>query len=162
MPDWDNLLLREFESNHSGEDYTLVLGLPCSAEDLEAFRVEMGLPELPAEFVDFYSACNGTGLSDEAGHMVWMFVPIDLLPEFVQQIRVTFAETHPEWAARFLPFFDWGTGDGIGYLWPEGGGAPVLVEFEQAGYESRADQPPEEFLLPGPESIEQFIIDMTD
>lgn len=129
-------------------------------DELSAMERQLGI-EFPQEFRDLYSTFNGIGLtsSDATEVEYWNFLPLHMIPDFAETIRNWFRETHPDAAARFVPFYDWKNGDGLGYLFDENGIAiPGLCNFEHELYGFDEDQDLDEFLEVVPVTIKEFLV----
>ena len=108
---------------------------------------EKGVIEWPTEFRSLYNEFNGFahGSSEEPE---WLLVPLNQTPSLTAHIRSWFQETHPDQAARFVAFIDWGNGDATGYMMMNGGGwVDGLYTFNHEFYEFEAKQDWQEFLI---------------
>ena len=117
--------------------------------------------DLPEEFRSLYLQCDGFGLTYEDNEQEWWFChPLGQIPDFADQTRKWFEATHPEAAARFFPFIDWGNGDGMGYLLGEDGKKlNGLYCFEHENYEFDAEQEIEEFVVKWNNTIHELLTD---
>lgn len=158
MSDWRQDIINHHNLDHEDQPESLFLGEPANAEELRAFEKSVHR-RLPEEFHDLYSQYNGYGTVSEHG-TDWFFVPLEMLPEHVSGIRDWFQGTHPELAARFVPFVDWGNGDASGYLFSESGEMePGIYMFESESYLFEAEQDWTEFLYPVDEDLRSFLND---
>lgn len=158
MSDWRQDIINHHNLDHQDDPESLLLGKPATADELSALE-ESVQRSLPEEFHDLYSQYNGYGTRSEEGSD-WFFVPLELLPEHVAGIRHWFQGTHPELAARFVPFVDWGNGDASGYLFSESGELePGIYMFEHESYLFEEGQDPTDFLYPVDEDLRSFLND---
>lgn len=133
--------------------------------EIQAFKRKTGF-EWTEEFFDFYTRHDGVGMMQPGNEKVnWSFVPTSEVCIFVDSIRKWFTSTHPEIARAFFPFFDWGSGDAVGYfrlsdILREDVDEIVpgtLFEFEHECYEFDPSQPWTDFLQPAYGSIRHFL-----
>ena len=157
MSDWNQLVTEFYKIDHADEPDSLVLGAPASDEVLDALASNLGFA-LPIEFRSFYGTYDGFGTKHDDGTTDWFFAPTANIPELTEEIRDWYQETHPEIAARFVSFVDWGNGDSSGYLFSEAG-APLdgVYIFEHESYEFEEGQDWGEFLIPVDKSIRDFL-----
>jgi hypothetical protein len=159
MANWDRIIKRHHQRAHSDDGLAFAANPGAAESDLAALEARLGI-QFPAEFRSLYSTFNGFGVRsvDSPGDVYWFTRPLEELPEFVEAIRHSFRETHPELAARFYPFIDWANGDGLGYLAGDDGRIlPGLYSFQHESYDCDADQDTDEFLMHAPVSLEKFL-----
>lgn len=159
MTDW----LKTISKNHNrvhrdiGDKLHIQAGASKSAIKTLEKSLKLNLVE---EFRSLYEQCNGFGLTcdDEPDRIWWFFRPLEQIEEFADGTRSWFAETHPELAARFFPFIDWGNGDGMGYLIGDDDATqPGLYCFEHENYGFDEDDDPEEFIIKWNNSIYELL-----
>lgn len=134
----------------------LVFGAPLSVSDAAAFREVTAFDWTP-EFFELYQQANGIAMastSDTAPE--WNFLPTTEIARMCDSSRAWFVDTHPQIAKAFFPFFDWRSGDTVGYLNLEGV-PPILFAFEHEQYEFDAKQDWSEFLQPAFETLLDFV-----
>ncbi len=159
MPDWAQILKDQHAAAHSDDGYLLATQPGVSSDQLDEMADQLGI-DLPEEFRELYSTSNGFGVAtaQDPSEAFWLFRPLQQLPEFIDSVRSGFEATHPEAAARFFPFIDWGDGDSMGYQTETAGILlPGLFCFEHESYQHTADQAPEDFLASFPVTIEEFL-----
>lgn len=158
MSDWHQDIINHHKLDYADDPASLRLGKPAAREAIAAFEKSVGRT-LPTEFHDLYQQYDGYGAAVE-GETNWFFVPLELLPELVADIRELFQETHPEIASRFVPIVDWSTGDASGYLFSATGEVePGIFMFEHESYTGEEDQDWSEFLFPVDEDLRTFLND---
>ena len=152
MPDW-----RETVEEYYALDWQLVM--PSGAELHELRDLARVLQvRFPDEFASLYRTMNGFGGTDGKGVVEWAALPLEEIPTFSDRIRSWFSETHPEVAARFIPFLDWHCGDATGYLKDEQGKVlSHLRTFFHEEYHFDESQPYEEFLVEDEATIHDFL-----
>lgn len=156
MSDWHQDIINHHKLDYADAPDSIRLGKPATREALQAFEKSVG-HTLPEEFHELYGQYDGYGNEGEDG-IDWFFVPLELLPEHVAGTRGWFQETHPELAARFVPFVDWGTGDASGYLFTESGALEQgIYMFEHEAYEFEKEQDWSEFLFPVDDNLRDFL-----
>ena len=150
-------LITEFYKLYHTDPYSLELGPPATAKDLDSLDKEVGF-RMTAEFRSFYGEFNGFGTKRD-GEVDWCFVPISEIPSLTAGVRDWFEETHPDIAKRYVAVVDWGNGDSSGYLFSEFG-EPLegFFIFEHESYEFEVDQDWREFIIPVDSSIREFLI----
>lgn len=159
MPDWTQILNRHHAVAHAEDGYKLATQPGVSGADLDRLSDLLGI-NLPDEFREFYMTSNGFGVAtdDNPNDACWLFRPLEDLPNFIDSVRSSFSETHPDLASRFFPFIDWDNGDGMGYLTETTDIIlPGLFCFEHESYAYSADQDPDEFISVIPVTIEEFL-----
>jgi hypothetical protein len=160
MVNWTKVITDHHNWAHAPDDgFDLITKAPASQQQLAELASRLGII-LPKEIVSLYRTCNGFGVqSPNTPDMdSWFLVPVERVPEFTEQIRSWFRDTHPDVAARFFPFFDWANGDGMGYLFDADGNLQEgLYNFEHEEYERDENQGADEFLLSIDVSIEEFL-----
>jgi SMI1 / KNR4 family (SUKH-1) len=116
---WTQLIQSQHAKYFGGNCHGLILRDGASESELDALDLQMAF-KFPPEFRELYKTHNGVGdiYGTEANSINWSFVPISLIPELTILARNWFQGTHPDVAARFFPFFNWGCGDYTGYLLP--------------------------------------------
>jgi hypothetical protein len=156
MKNWTDLLTQRHGRYYESGDSQLVLPAPVSEQAIAEFKRSTGY-HWTEEFCDLYSHHDGVGLALPNQEMAWQFLPTREFHGFSVLIRDWFVKTHPSIAEVYYPFFDWGSGDAMGYLdlpdVPQG----VLVEFEHEAYEFDAKQPWSSFLKQSHDSIRSFL-----
>jgi len=159
MTPWLELVTKFHALDHPDAPETLVTGAPASPADIEALEAKLGRKLFP-EFHDFYSTMNGFGTRQD-GEVEWFFHPLESIPNLTEDTRDWFRETHPEVAADFVTFIDWGGGDTCGYLYGEDADwGDAIVMFEHEAYEADAEQDPNDFILIIDAGIESFLEDI--
>lgn len=159
MANWDSIVRSHHQRAHRDDGYELVANPGVTDEELRLMENRLGF-QFPVEMREFYSTFNGFGVqsANSPGEVYWFFRPLEELPEFTENIRQWFQETHADIASRYFPFVDWANGDGIGYLVNSTGEVlPGLVSFEHESYDFDEDQDAEEFLTTVPISLEEFL-----
>ncbi|MEM9412978.1 MAG: SMI1/KNR4 family protein [Planctomycetota bacterium] len=160
MHDWRTIINTHHDKVHVQPGDKLLIRNAATNADLDELQDELGF-QLPDEFRSLYLQCDGFGLTYEDNDQKWWFChPIEQIPEFVNQTRKWFEETHPEPAARFFPFIDWANGDGMGYVL-DGDGQVIdgLYCFEHENYEFEEDQELEEFVVKWNNTILELLSD---
>lgn len=138
-------------------DGPLIVRPPVSDEIIEKAELKLAV-KLPGEVVDLYKIHNGIGVKSNSGKIYWSFHPLEDLFQFTTSIRDYFSDTHPKEAARFLPIYDWNSGDAVGYLaGPDGKWLDGLYEFSLEDYENDRNQPLSEFLSRSHASLNEFL-----
>lgn len=122
------------------------VGMAASADDFRELEEALDII-FPSDVLDLYLIYNGIGLISKSGKTYWHFHPLSEMISFINGIRNFFSDTHPELARRFLPIFDWNSGDAVGYLMGEDGKwKSGMYEFEHESYEFKTGQPESEFI----------------
>jgi hypothetical protein len=159
MNSWTEIIEAHHAWAHPNDGFHLVLR--PGATDAKIDEVAQGLGfQPPAEFRDLYRCHDGVGCTHDSqpGKVEWTFVPLADLPSFVVLGRDWFKETHPQLAAAFFAFIDWGCGDYSGYLQArESALGSELYMFEHELYEFEASQDPDEFMVAAQSSITEFL-----
>ena len=158
MTDWRKIV-SEYHDKVLGQSGGKLLTLEgASNSSVDELQQALGF-DLAEEFRSLYLQCNGFGLTNGADDQKdWFFHPIDQISGFAGDTRKWFEETHPESAARFFPFVDWGNGDGMGYLLDENGQVlDGLFWFEHEYYEFDEDQEFDEFVVKRNNTIHELL-----
>lgn len=156
MKNWTEILKQRHSRYYATNGSHLVLPPPMVSQTMTELKLSTNY-QWTKEFFDLYSRHDGVGLSLPDHEVLWQFVPSSELVSFSVSIREWFVGTHPEISQAYHPFFDWGSGDAIGYLDLPEIPVGVLVEFEHEAYEFDADQPWSEFLRQSHDSILSFL-----
>lgn len=106
MKKWRNLIQSHHDWAHKDDEYKLVTRPAASADDIAKVEVLFGF-SLPEEFHELYLTYDGVGVEGYGDTAYWMFTPLGELPNFVEETRDWFQETHPDAAKRYFPFIDW-------------------------------------------------------
>lgn len=154
--DWIKLITLEHDRNAGLSGFKLVINNPVETKAIIDAEEMLGL-KLPQELFELYGVCNGFGVKWENCETDWNFVPISRILEFTIECRGWFSSTHPDTASRFLPFYDMGSGDCLGYLFNQDQSVSGLYEFSHELYEFSQKQDPKEFLFLTAETINQFL-----
>lgn len=144
MKNWEKQI-RDFHKRHyASRGMPLVLNKGCS--NLGVVKAAFG-KDVPEELQDLYKNIDGFGVNLPTGKRIWIIVPSHMLAQFVSNVRGWFDDTHPEVAANFCPFFDWGSGDSIGYLSNNNTLNNRLFEFSHENLEFSVGQDWKSFLI---------------
>ena len=133
------------------------VGMGAAIDDFRELEEKLGLT-FPIDVLDLYLIHNGIGLISKSGKTYWHFHPLGGMIDFINGIRKFFLDTHPDLARRFLPIFDWNSGDAVGYLMGEDGRwKSGMYEFEHENYEFTIDQPESEFISKCSSNLVNFL-----
>ena len=157
MKDWNKIALNYHNLSHKGDEYSLLLGEPCSKADIMAcFSSQNFSP--PEEFIDVYTAFDGLGISSSVYGNLWMLVPLSQFSRCQRDARNWFSDDYPDLAQRFFPFIDWSNGDYSGYLLSsEGVLLPGIYDFSHEEYEPSDKIDENEVLESVYDSIYEFL-----
>lgn len=159
MTDWNALILAHHAAAHADGDFELIASPGATDEAINQLASELRV-SFPDEFASLYTAADGWGCypAGQPAEVSWLFRPLEQIPQFCEAIRAWFADTHPEFTDRFVPFIDFDNGDGLGYFYEANG---TIMEglfcFEHEAYEADEAQDINEFVTSAPISIRQFI-----
>jgi hypothetical protein len=126
-----------------------VFGPSATEADFVKLKVETNY-NWPAEFLELYRLHNGIGIPDAdiEGGIDWMYLPIQLIPDFSKHVQQWYADTHEYLADQFFPFINYGNGDAIGYKRSCINQDSLLYIFSHEDYKHDISQPIEEFIYP--------------
>jgi len=153
---WRTIIENQHKRNHPKNEYKLIFRDGCIDSDIRDIEQSLSV-SFPKELSDLYTDFDGFGKSAEGGNTLWFFVPLPQLINFVGEVRDWFEETHSSIAKRFLPVFDWGSGDSVGYLYNNAGEVDGLYEFNHELYEFDESQDWKEFLIKDSKNITDFL-----
>ena len=158
MAKWKRIIEAFFRKADPDNSFKHLVNASASADAIHSAESQIGI-SLPDELRSFYRQFNGIGLGCGDEPDAPRFIrPIEELPEFVIQARSWFSDTHGDLASRFFAVIDWENGDVMGYLRQKDGAFhPFLVTFLHEKYRFDAAQDAEDFMEPGPDSLEQFL-----
>lgn len=156
MKAWDQILNQKHTRYYASGGSTLFLPPPLSRSEIHNFQTSTGY-KWTDEFFDLYTHHDGVGIIPPDEEVIWSFVPTHKINSFGDSTRAWFSATHPDIAKCFYPFFDWMSGDALGYLNIERFTPGTLFEFEHESYEFDAAQSWEIFLKPAYNSIQDFL-----
>jgi hypothetical protein len=156
MTNWTEILQNDHKRFHEDDGVQLVLGPPATPVQLEKLDAMTSF-SWPKEFRELYACHDGVGLVLPGEAVEWSFVPTSELVTFGDTVRGWFADTHPEIARAFHPFFNWGSGDSMGFLESDSYPIGTVFLFEHEFYRFSNDQNWVDFLIPSYHSILSFI-----
>ena len=157
MADWKSVIQNFFDNSDADNSFARVSPAGCPKTAISKCETQTGLI-LPDELRKFYQHSNGMGLEENESDDPRFIPKIESLPEYIDQCRAAFNETHSDYAERYVPFVDWENGDSSGYIYNSDGTLfECIVMFSHEHYEYDEKQDINEFLIPFAESLEELL-----
>ena len=157
MADWSKIIQNFFTNSDPENAFSRISPDGCDESDIATCEAAIGFT-LPDELRTFYLHSNGLGLQDNATDAPRFIPNIQSLPNYINQCRTSFDDTHADYAKRYLPFIDWENGDSSGFIFNKDGTlfeCVVMFSHEHYAYDNKQDI--NEFLIPFAESLEELL-----
>lgn len=156
MSEWIEIVKAHHQRYSEKDGYALIINPGADENRLNEIQDHLRW-KFPKNLIEIYRECDGYGISWPGLDVDWNLMPILDLENFANDVRGWFKETHPVVASRFFPFFNWGTGDSIGFLADENGISEKLYEFSHDSYEFDEAQNWKDFIQYEASSIKEFL-----